>query len=56
MTKNLSFKDIMGLAVCWTGAASVTYFDKGDGVTALIAVASAYYLSKWIILGRKQKG
>ena len=46
--KSLSGYDTCGIALCWIGAASVAFIAK-DGLVAIIALASSYYLSKWII-------
>ncbi len=45
--------DVMALLVCWAGAGGVTWCSK-DPVVAVIAIAAAYYLAKWIIL-KKEK-
>ena len=47
--QNLTVTDVVGIALCWTGAAMVTYF-ANDAVVAVIAIAASYYLAKWIIL------
>ena len=49
--RNLSVMDVVGIAVSWTGAAAVALTLKPiDGLVAIIAIASAYYLAKWVIL------
>lgn len=48
-TPHVSTTDVMAIVACWAGAAVVTYFSK-DGVVAVIAIAAAYYLAKWIVL------
>ncbi len=47
--KGLSTPDTCGIAFCWIGAVGVA-FVANDVFVAIIAVAAAYYLSKWIIL------
>ena len=47
--RNLGVGDVLGILVCWAGAATVAYFLR-DGVVAVICVAAAYYLAKWIIM------
>jgi len=49
----LSGPDVMALLVCWAGVAAVSWFSK-EPVVAVIAIAAAYYLAKWIIL-KKEK-
>jgi len=47
--KNLSYLDLGGILVAWTGAVVVVYLAK-DPLVSIICVAAAYYLAKWIIL------
>jgi len=49
MMKNLNLADVAGIALSWIGAGIIAYIAK-DGVVAVVCVAAAYYLSKWIIL------
>ena len=51
--QNLSFTDVVGIGLSWAGAVMVTYFAK-DTVVAVIAIAAAYYLAKWIILKKER--
>ena len=49
--KNLSVVDVIGIAVSWAGAAAIVITLKPvDGLVAIVAIASAYYLAKWVIL------
>lgn len=50
-TPSLNSTDVAGIIACWAGAAAVTYFSR-EPVVAVIAVAAAYYLAKWVILKR----
>ena len=45
--------DVLAIAACWAGVAAVTYFCKEPAV-AVVAIAAAYYLAKWVIL-KKEK-
>ncbi|MEK7117995.1 MAG: hypothetical protein AAB869_00100 [Patescibacteria group bacterium] len=47
--KNLSVVDCIAIAVSWIGVASIAFLAK-DVVVAIICIAAAYYLAKWIIL------
>lgn len=44
----LSVGDVLGIALCWGGATTITYFIR-DPLIAIICIAAAYYLAKWII-------
>ncbi len=46
---NLNSVDVVAILTCWAGAAVVTYFSE-NSVVAVIAIAAAYYLAKWVIL------
>lgn len=49
--KNLSVVDVITIAVAWAGAAAVVFILKPvDGLVAIVAISSAYYLAKWVIL------
>jgi len=49
--RNLSVTNVVGIAVSWAGAAAVVLTLKPiDGLVAIIGIASAYYLAKWVIL------
>ena len=50
---NMSSMDVMAIIACWAGVAAVTYFSK-DAVVAVIAIAAAYYLAKWVILKKER--
>jgi len=47
--KNLNFFDVLAILFSWAGAAAVAYFVK-DALVAIICIAAAYYLAKWVIL------
>ena len=47
--RNLGVVDVLGILVCWAGAAAVAYFVR-DGIVGIVCVAAAYYLAKWIIM------
>jgi len=47
--KSLTFGDVAGIALSWTGAAAIAYIAK-DGFVAFFCVCAAYYLAKFIIL------
>lgn len=47
--KNLNFFDVLVILFSWAGAATVTYFTR-DAFVAIICIAAAYYLAKWVIL------
>ena len=49
----LSFTDVAAITACWAGVVAVTFFSK-DPVVAVIAIAAAYYLAKWIILKQEK--
>ena len=51
--KNLSVVDCIARAVSWIGVASIAFLVK-NVVVAIICIAAAYYLAKWIIL-RKER-
>jgi len=44
--------DVVALLVCWGGAAAVAWASK-EPVVAVVALALAYYLAKWIILKKR---
>ena len=46
---NLNSVDVVAILTCWSGAAAVAYVSE-NSVVAVIAIAAAYYLAKWIIL------
>lgn len=51
--KNLNFWDVVGIAVCWTGAAAIVYATKSNtdiGFIALVCVIAAIYLARLIII------
>ena len=49
--KNLSLVDVVGIAVSWAGAVAIAITLKPVNVPAVIvAIASAYYLAKWVII------
>ncbi|MDO8521570.1 MAG: hypothetical protein Q7S52_05640 [bacterium] len=50
--KNLSVVDCVAIAVSWVGVASIAFLVK-DTFVAIICIAAAYYLAKWIILEKK---
>ena len=52
--KNLSVVDCIAIAVSWIGVASIAFLAK-DVVVAIICIAAAYYLAKWIILKKEVK-
>jgi hypothetical protein len=52
-TPSMTSMDVIAIIACWAGVAAVTYFSK-DAVVAVIAIAAAYYLAKWVIL-KKEK-
>jgi hypothetical protein len=52
MPKNLSIADCIAVAVSWTGVATIAFLAK-DGIVAIICVAAAYYLAKWVILKKE---
>jgi hypothetical protein len=45
----LNSLDIIAILTCWGGAALVTYL-SADAFVAMISIAAAYYLAKWVIL------
>ena len=45
----LNSLDIIAILTCWGGAAVVTYL-SADAFVAVISIAAAYYLAKWVIL------
>ena len=47
--KGLSLVDVVTVAVAWAGAAGIALLVM-DPLVAIICIASAYYLAKWIIL------
>ncbi len=52
-TPSMNSMDVIAIIACWAGVAAVTYFTK-DPVVAMIAIAAAFYLAKWVIL-KKEK-
>lgn len=49
--KNLTVVDVVGIAVSWVGAAAIVILLKPvDPLVAVVAIASAYYLAKWVII------
>jgi hypothetical protein len=46
--KPLSFYDCMSIVIFWM-AAGFVIVEARDPVISLVAVCSAYYLSKWVI-------
>ena len=49
--KSLALVDVVGIAVSWAGAVAIAITLKPlDGLVAIVAIASAYYLAKWVIL------
>ena len=49
--KNLSLLDVIGITISWAGAAAIAITLKPvDGLVVIVAIASAYYLAKWVIL------
>jgi hypothetical protein len=40
----------LSIAACWLGVAGVAFL-VGEPITVIIAIASAYYLSKAIVTG-----
>lgn len=43
--------DVVAIAIVWAGAAVVTFMLKPvDVLVAIVAIASAYYLAKWVVL------
>jgi len=52
-TPGMNAMDVLAIIACWGGVAAVTYFSK-DPVVAVIAIAAAYYLAKWVILKRER--
>lgn len=49
----LNAMDVVAIVACWAGVAAVTWFSK-DPVVAVIVIAAAYYLAKWVILKREK--
>lgn len=45
----LNGADVVAIVACWAGAAGVTYL-SADALVAVISIAAAYYLAKWVIL------
>jgi hypothetical protein len=45
----LTFFDAVGIAAAWAGVVGVAWFMK-EPIVVIIAIACAYYLSKWIVL------
>lgn len=45
----LNSADVVVILTCWAGAAAVTRLSVNP-VVEVIAIAAAYYLSKWVIL------
>ncbi len=52
-TSGMNAMDVLAIIACWGGVAAVTYFSK-EPVVAVIAIAAAYYLAKWVILKRER--
>jgi hypothetical protein len=50
--KNLNPTDVAAIALSWTGAGTVAYLMR-DPIVAIVCVAAAYYLAKWIILKKE---
>lgn len=54
--KNLSVVGVIAIAIAWAGAAAIVFTLKPVyglpvyGLVAIVAIASAYYLAKWVIL------
>ncbi len=46
---NLNSMDVVAILTCWAGAAVVTYL-SADAFVAMISIAAAYYLAKWVVL------
>ncbi len=51
---NLNIMDVIAIIACWAGVVAVTWFSKEHPLVVIIAIASAYYLAKWVIL-KKEK-
>lgn len=47
--RRLGFFDFLIILGSWTGLIAIVYV-TGDNFLGLIAIASGYYLSKWMIL------
>ena len=45
----LNSTDAVAILTCWAGAAAVARLSASPAVE-MIAIAAAYYLSKWVIL------
>ena len=45
----LNRMDDVVVVVCWAGAAAVAYL-SANALVAVISIAAAYYLAKWVIL------
>ena len=45
----INITDVVAILICWAGAAVVTCLSESS-VVAVIAIAAAYYLAKWVIL------
>jgi hypothetical protein len=50
---SMNAMDVIAIIACWGGVAAVTYFSK-EPVVAVIAIAAAYYLAKWVILKKER--
>lgn len=49
--KSLSMTGVVAITVSWLGVVGIVFFQKIlDPLVIIIAVASAYYLAKWVII------